>query len=115
MWLALGGCRITDEVLEWPPDSFALTDVIRATTATSGAQPLQIAEPSERLSEAIDIIDEIVRTRTRQAHPYSTRLSPRRATTGRAKARLARLVRGVLRSTLEQRRTRLAREVDHHP
>ena len=28
MWLALGGCQITDQVLEWPPDLFALTDVI---------------------------------------------------------------------------------------
>jgi hypothetical protein len=27
-WLALSGCPITDEILEWPPDLFALTDVI---------------------------------------------------------------------------------------
>jgi len=27
-WLALSGRPVTDEVLEWPPDLFALTDVI---------------------------------------------------------------------------------------
>ena len=27
-WLALSGCPITDEVLDWPPDLFGLTDVI---------------------------------------------------------------------------------------
>jgi hypothetical protein len=27
-WLALSGCSITDDILEWPPDLFALTDVI---------------------------------------------------------------------------------------
>jgi len=32
MWLALGGCQITDQVLEWPPDLFALTDVILDST-----------------------------------------------------------------------------------
>src|SRR5262245_64854251 len=28
MWCALAGISITDEFLEWPPDLFALTDVI---------------------------------------------------------------------------------------
>ncbi|MBS1692311.1 MAG: hypothetical protein JST91_08825 [Actinobacteria bacterium] len=27
-WLALSGCPITDDILEWPPDLFALTEVI---------------------------------------------------------------------------------------
>jgi hypothetical protein len=27
-WLALSGSPITDEILQWPPDLFALTDVI---------------------------------------------------------------------------------------
>jgi hypothetical protein len=28
VWLGVGGCAIGDEVLEWPPDLFALTDVL---------------------------------------------------------------------------------------
>src|SRR5262249_44445087 len=31
-WLALSGCSITDDVLAWPPDLFALTDVILGHT-----------------------------------------------------------------------------------
>jgi hypothetical protein len=77
---------------------------------------LNIGEPSPRLSEAIDIIDHIVRT---SLPPNgSLTLDALIATTSAERtgeANLARLVRGVLRSTLEQRRMRQARETDHNP
>ncbi len=66
--------------------------------------------------EAIDIMDEIVRTGVPPTgSPTLDALIDATREDGPGEADLAKLVRGVLRSTLEQRRTRLAREVDHHP
>jgi len=74
---------------------------------------LKIAEPSPQLSEAIDIIDQIVRTSAPPSgSPTLDALIAAASEDRPGEAHLARLVRGVLRSTLEQRRTRQAREVD---
>jgi hypothetical protein len=76
---------------------------------------LKIAEPSPQLSEAIDIIGQIVRA---SAPPGGPPTLDAVITAARedppGEAALAGLVRRVLRSTLEQRRTRQTREADHY-
>ena len=74
---------------------------------------LKIAEPSPQLSEAIDVIDQIVRTSAPPSgSPTLDALIAAASEDRPGETNLARLVRGVLRSTLEQRRTRQAREAD---
>jgi hypothetical protein len=76
---------------------------------------LKLADPSAQLGEAIDIIDQIVRTSASSSGP--TTLDALIATTREdrpGEAGLAGLVRRVLRSTLEQRATRQARDTDHY-
>jgi hypothetical protein len=75
---------------------------------------LQIAEPSTQLSEALGIIDQIVRTSTPASGPLTLDALIAAAAEDRpAEVKLVGLVRLVLRSTLQQRRTRHAR-ADHH-
>lgn len=76
---------------------------------------LKIAEPSPQLSEAIDIIDQIVRAGAPPGGQPTFDATIAAAGEDRpGEAELTGLVRRVLRSTLEQRRTRQAREADHY-
>ena len=76
---------------------------------------LRIAEPSAQLGEAIDIIDQLVRTSTCSSGPPTLDALIAAAREHRpGEAKLAGLVRRVLRSTLEQRASRQTREAYHH-
>ena len=61
MWLALGGCQITDQVLEWPPDLFALTDVILDHTQAYRfvlSPPGDATWPPDRLPNWAEAVEE---------------------------------------------------------
>ena len=110
-----GWAQAVAETLAYAPEQ-VLRLVADARPGERWRSALQIAGPSQQLSEAIEIIGEIVRTGTPPSDsPTLDALIAATSDERPGEASLAKLVRGVLRSTLEQRRTRLAREVDHHP
>jgi hypothetical protein len=110
-----GWAQAVAETLAYAPER-VLDLVADARPGKRWRPALQIAEPSQQLGEAIDIMDEIVRTGVPPTgSPTLDALIDATREDRPGEADLAKLVRGVLRSTLEQRRTRLAREVDHHP
>ena len=107
-----GWAQAVAETLAYAPER-VLDPLADARAGGRWRAALKIPEPSPQLSEAIDIIDQIVRTSA--APDGSPALGALIAATGEERpgeANLARLVRGVLRSTLEQRRTRQAREAE---
>jgi hypothetical protein len=107
-----GWAQAIAETLAYAPER-VLDLVADARSGGRWRDALRLAEPSAQFAEAIDIIDHIVRTRA--APSDSNTLDALIAATSEdrpGEANLARLVRGVLRSTLEQRRTRQARETD---
>lgn len=110
-----GWAQAVAETLAYAPER-VLDLVADARPGARWRPALPIAEPSQQLGEAIDIMDEIVRTGVPPTgSPTLDALIDATREDRPGEADLAKLVRGVLRSTLEQRRTRLAREVDHHP
>ena len=67
----------------------------------------------ERIKQKLDIVDEIVRKSTPPSgYPTSDALIAAASEDRPGEGNLARLVRGVLRSTLEQHRTRQATKGD---
>jgi hypothetical protein len=107
-----GWAQAIAETLAYAPQR-VLDLVADARSGGRWRDALRLAEPSAQFAEAIDIIDHIVRTCA--APSDSNTLDALIAATSEdrpGEANLARLVRGVLRSTLEQRRTRQATETD---
>jgi hypothetical protein len=108
-----GWAQAVAETLAYAPER-VLGLVADARPGERWRAALKIAEPSPKLSEAIDIIDQIVRTSAPPSGSLTLDALIAATTEDRpGEANLARLVRGVLRSTLEQRSTRQAREADH--
>jgi hypothetical protein len=107
-----GWAQAVAETLAYAPDR-VLALLADARPGGRWRAALNIAEPPPQLSEAIEIIDQIVRTSMPPSG--STTLDELIAAASEdrpGETNLTRLVRGVLRSTLEQRRTRQAREAD---
>jgi len=107
-----GWAQAVAETLAYAPDR-VLALLADARPGGRWRAALKIAEPPPQLSEAIEIIDQIVRTSMPPSG--STTLDELIAAASEdrpGETNLTRLVRGVLRSTLEQRRTRQAREAD---
>lgn len=101
-----GWAQAVAEALEHAPE--------QVVSLVAGARPglpwraaLKIAEPSAELSQAIDIVAELVRTSiSASGDPTFDALIDAASEDRPSETRLARLVRAVLRSTLEQHRTR---------
>ena len=107
-----GWAQAVAETLAYAPER-VLGLVADACPGGRWRAALKIAEPSPQLSDAIDVIDQIVRTSAPPSGSPTLDALIAAASEGRpGETNLARLVRGVLRSTLEQRRTRQAREAD---
>jgi hypothetical protein len=107
-----GWAQAVAETLAYAPDR-VLALLADARPGGRWRAALKIAEPPPQLSEAIEIIHQIVRTSMPPSG--STTLDELIAAASEdrpGETNLTRLVRGVLRSTLEQRRTRQAREAD---
>jgi hypothetical protein len=109
-----GWAQAVAETLTYTPERVAglLAD---ARPGAPWRTALKIAEPSAQLSEAIDVIDQIVRTSAPSNGPPTLDALIAATREDRpAEAKLAGLVRRVLRSTLEQRASRQTREAYHH-
>ncbi|HEY0226532.1 MAG TPA: hypothetical protein VGC05_09060, partial [Mycobacterium sp.] len=107
-----GWAQAVAEALAYAPEE-VLGIVADARRGRRWRTSLNVVEPSPQLDEALDIIDQIVRTSTPpDGSPTFDELIAAAGEAGAGEGALARLVRGVLRSTLEQRRTRQAREAD---
>jgi hypothetical protein len=108
-----GWAQAVAEMLAYAPER-VLDLVADARSGGRWRGALKLAEPSAQFTEAIDIIDHIVRTSAAPSGSNTFDALIAATSEGRpGEANLARLVRGVLRSTLEQRRTRQATETDH--
>lgn len=108
-----GWAQAVAEILAYAPQRvFDLSAHARAGTGWRTA--LRIAEPSPKLDEALDILNRVVRA----AAPPGGEVGLDELISGVGEASgesdLATLVLGVLRSTLEQRRTRQARDADDY-
>jgi hypothetical protein len=109
-----GWAQAVAETLAYAPSRLAdlLAD---ARPGSPWRTALRIAEPSAQLSEAIDVIDQIVRTSAPPGGcPTLDALIAAASEDRPGEAKLAGLVRRVLRSTLEQRRSRQTIEADQH-
>jgi len=105
-----GWAQAVAETLAYAPER-VLDLVADARPGGRWRAALKIAEPSAQLSEALDILERIVRTSASPSGSTTFDALITAASEARAdEPNLAGLVRGVLRSTLEQRRTRQAGE-----
>jgi hypothetical protein len=108
-----GWAQAVAETLAYAPEcvSSLLAD---ARPGSPWRTALKIAEPSPQLCRAIDAIDQIVQTSAAQSGPPTLDALIAAASESRpGETKLAGLTRRVLRSTLEQRRSRLAREAHY--
>jgi hypothetical protein len=108
-----GWAQAVAETLAYAPEG-VLALLADARPGGRWRDALRLAEPSAQFTDAIGIIEHIVRTSP--VPSLSNALDALIAATSEdrpGEENLARLVRGVLRSTLEQRRTRQATEADH--
>lgn len=107
-----GWAQAVAETLSYAPEQ-VVNLVADARPGRSWRVALKLAEPSAQLSRAIDIIDEIVRTSTPPSgYLTSDALIAAVSEERPGEENLARLVRGILRSTLEQHSTRQATKAD---
>ncbi|CAM4173395.1 hypothetical protein MB901379_04210 [Mycobacterium basiliense] len=107
-----GWAQAVAEALACAPDQ-VLVLLAEARPDRGWRAALKIAEPSAHLGEAVKIMDDVVRKSI--APPVAPTLEAVIAAMAKdspGETILARLVRGVLRSTLEQRRARQTRESD---
>lgn len=103
-----GWAQAVAETLAYAPER-ALGLIADARPGERWRAGLRIPEPSPQLSEAIAILDQIVRTGAKPSGATPLEALVFAASEAQpGEASLARLVRGVLRSTLEQRRSRQA-------
>src|SRR5262249_4724965 len=99
------------EALAYAPELLEAT-LVDSRTAAPWRAALGIAEPSLRLSQAIESLDQAVRAATPVGGDPTVDAVPVAVRNSRRDERpLDRLARRVLRSALEQRRTRQAKEL----
>jgi hypothetical protein len=108
-----GWAQAVAETLAYAPER-VLDLVADARLGGHWRDALKLDEPSAQLIEALNIIDRIVQTSATQSGANTLDALIDATSEDRAgETNLATVVRGVLRSTLEQRRTRQATENDH--